>query len=130
MNATLNARYVANMAFESFSEMDENEKSLLCRSENIRLASSDVMSASTDMGNVSYVVPSLHVFFGIQCPEGVSGHHPSFTAASGTDEAFASAVRCGKGLALTGWDCLVDGDVLESVRADFEEDKMVRDTVG
>jgi len=123
LNATLNTRYVANMALKS------DESSPLCRSENIRHTSPDVMSASTDMGNITYVVPSLHVFFGIPCPEGVTGHHPSFTAASGTEEAFASAVRCGKGLALTGWDCLVDAEVMKSVKEDFENDVKKRENM-
>lgn len=124
LNATLNTRYVANMAHDS-----PDESNPLCRSENIRHTSPDVMSASTDMGNVTYKVPSLHVFFGIPCPEGVTGHHPSFTAASGTEEAFASAVRCGKGLALTGWDCLVDAEVMKSVREDFEKDMKERESM-
>lgn len=108
------------MALNSASP--HKESNISCRPEKIRHTSSDVMSASTDMGNVSYVVPSLHAFFGIQCSEGVTGHHPSFTEASGTGEAFASAVRCGKGLALTGWDCLTDDEVLKSVKMDFSAD--------
>ncbi|CAK7245116.1 MAG: hypothetical protein STHCBS139747_006685 [Sporothrix thermara] len=111
LNQTLNGRYVANMALYG---------------EQIRLSSEEPMSASTDMGNVTYVVPGLHVFFGIPCPDDVSGHHPSFTAAAGTAEAFASAVRCGKGLALTGWDVVVDDEIMENVMADFEKDKSLR----
>lgn len=111
LNDTINARYVANMARYG---------------ECIRQTATEPMSASTDMGNVTYAIPGLHAFFGIPCPDDVSGHHPSFTAASGTPEAFQSALRCGKGLALTGWDCMVDDKVMEQAKADFEKDKTMR----
>ena len=51
---------------------------------------------------------------------------PSFTEASGTEHAFASAIRCGKGLALTGWDVIADEDAMTGDRRDFDEDCMVR----
>ncbi|KAL1889638.1 hypothetical protein Sste5346_008757 [Sporothrix stenoceras] len=111
LNDTINARYVVNMARYG---------------EAIRQTADEPMSASTDMGNVTYEMPGLHAFFGIPCPDDVSGHHPSFTAASGTPEAFQSAIRCGKGLALTGWDLMVDDKIMEGARADFEEDKTKR----
>lgn len=111
LNDTINARYVANMA--RYGEV-------------IRQTANEPMSASTDMGNVTYAMPGLHAFFGIPCPNDVSGHHPSFTAASGTTEAFQSALRCGKGLALTGWDLMVDDRIMDGAKADFEKDKTLR----
>lgn len=111
LNHALNRRYVDNMATYG---------------ESIQYEAPDTMSASTDMGSISYEMPSLHVFFGIPCPDDVSGHHPSFTKASGTEEAFNSAVRCGKGLALTGWDILTDPDVLRRAREDIDEDRHIR----
>lgn len=112
LNHTLNQLYVSSMK--------------AC-GETIRLEAPDVMSASTDMGNATYALPGLHQFFGIPCPPDVSGHHPSFTLASGTQEAHDSAVRSGKGLALTGWSCIVDYSVMETVTADFEDDKSLRE---
>lgn len=94
--------------------------------ESIRYETPEPMSASTDMGNVTYQLPGIHAFFGILCPDDVSGHHPSFTAAAGTKEAFDSAVRCGKGLALTGWEVITDHKIHEAVLADFEDDKKAR----
>lgn len=111
LNHTLNRSYVGNMA---------------AYGENIQYEASDSMSASTDMGSVSYEIPGLHAFFGIPCPKDVSGHHPSFTQASGTEEAFNRAVRCGKGLALTGWDVISDPEVLQRARHDFDEDCQLR----
>lgn len=112
MNNTLNERYVANMALYG---------------ENIRKEAEDVMSASTDMGNVTYEIPGLHQFFGIPCKPNIAGHHPDFAEASATPEAQASAIRSGKGLAMTGWDLLTDERILKSVIVDFEEDKKLRE---
>lgn len=111
LNHTLNKLYVANMAHYG---------------ESIQYEAPEVMSASTDMGTITYELPGMHAFFGIPCPDNVSGHHPSFTQASGTQDAFASAVRCGKGLALTGWDAIVSEESMEFIRKDFEEDSKCR----
>ncbi len=77
-------------------------------------------TASTDMGNVSYAVPSFHGGFGIPTPADVTGHHPSFAAAAGTDAAHDSAVRCAKGMAVLGWRVLTDSKLAEEARVDFE----------
>jgi amidohydrolase len=112
LNHTINKRYVANMA---------------AYGDSVRLEAPEVMSASTDMGNVTYEVPGLHMFFGIPCKPNIAGHHPDFTEASATPEAHASAVLSGKALALTGWDFIIDDDLMAAVRHDFEEDKKIRD---
>ncbi|KAL4862780.1 hypothetical protein BDV12DRAFT_206992 [Aspergillus spectabilis] len=67
-----------------------------------------VMTGSSDVGNVSYVAPTLHSMFTIPHPEGSFPHHPSFTACAGTDEAHVEAIAVGAGLALVGWDILTD----------------------
>ncbi|KAJ5894883.1 hypothetical protein N7495_006574 [Penicillium taxi] len=54
-----------------------------------------VITASSDIGNVSYVTPTLHTMFGIQTPDNTFPHHPAFTASAGTDEAHAEAVIVG-----------------------------------
>ncbi|RDW82474.1 hypothetical protein BP6252_03586 [Coleophoma cylindrospora] len=105
INETLCKYYVEDMA-------DVGDKILL---------KDDVpASASTDMGNVSYTVPSFHGGFAIPAPSEVTGHHPSFAKAAGTDEAHASAIRCAKGMAMLGWRVLTDSRVAEGARRDFE----------
>ncbi|OXV10205.1 hypothetical protein Egran_02035 [Elaphomyces granulatus] len=111
LNQTLCKRYTHHM--ESFGE-------------RIRCMTEEYMSASTDMGNVSYVVPGLHQFFGIPSPDDVGGHHPAFAKAAGTSEAYESAVRAGKGMAMVAWDVLTDDGIMKAVIDDFEMDKKSR----
>ena len=45
---------------------------------------------STDMGNVSYICPSIQPMFKIPTP--VGNHHPDFTATTGTTAAHEAAL--------------------------------------
>lgn len=74
---------------------------------------------STDMGNVSYAVPSFHGVFGISAPKGVMPHQPDFKETAGTDEAHQIAVNCARGMALLGWRVLTDDNMAEEVVRDF-----------
>ncbi|OBT71212.1 hypothetical protein VF21_09876 [Pseudogymnoascus sp. 05NY08] len=85
----------------------------------------EVLSGSTDQGNVSYAVPALHSTFGI--PGGaINPHNAEFAKCAISDEAFECAIRVGKAMAMTGWEILTDDSVFESCRRDFEADKMLR----
>ena len=42
-------------------------------------------SGSTDQGNVTYEVPSIHPMFKLDLPEGVGNHTPGFTEVLGLD---------------------------------------------
>ncbi|TVY26829.1 Peptidase M20 domain-containing protein [Lachnellula hyalina] len=77
-------------------------------------------SISSDMGNVSYEVPSFHGVFAIPAPLDVTGHHPSFAAAAGTDKAHGAAIQCAKGMSMLGWRVLTDDKIAESARKDFD----------
>jgi hypothetical protein len=68
----------------------------------------------------------LHQFFGIPSPDDVGGHHPAFAKAAGTPEAYESAVRSGRGMAMVAWDVLSDREILKAVKDDFEADKKLR----
>ncbi|KAF2136325.1 uncharacterized protein K452DRAFT_354005 [Aplosporella prunicola CBS 121167] len=79
--------------------------------------------ASTDQGDVSYVLPSLSPGFWIR--PGVSGngpHSPEFEKASGTREAFDLALRVGKGLAATAVDVLTKEGLVGEVRKEWERE--------
>ncbi|KAJ5238991.1 hypothetical protein N7468_003610 [Penicillium chermesinum] len=70
-----------------------------------------VLTGSSDIGNVSYVTPTLHAMFGIPTPNNSYPHNPVFAASAGTDEAHQEAVTVGKSLALIGWEMLTDNDI-------------------
>ncbi|RFU27505.1 hypothetical protein B7463_g8821, partial [Scytalidium lignicola] len=81
-----------------------------------------VLAASSDIGNVSYVVPTLHTVFGIPAPEGSFPHHPSFAAAAATDDAHREAIVAGKSLALVGWDMLTKENLYEAAKTQWESE--------
>ncbi len=75
------------------------------------------VGASSDMGNVSHVVPSIQPTYAIPCEAG--NHNAGFTAAAATPEAHAAALRAAKALAMTALDALFRPDVLDAARHDF-----------
>ncbi|UNI13697.1 hypothetical protein JDV02_000418 [Purpureocillium takamizusanense] len=79
------------------------------------------LTASTDMGNVSQIVPSFHGAFAVPTAPNVAIHSPQFTAAAATDEAHAAAIRAGKGMAMLALRVLLDGSLADAARRDFEK---------
>ncbi|MGH2633910.1 MAG: M20 family metallopeptidase [Tepidiformaceae bacterium] len=73
--------------------------------------------AVTDMGNVSYVVPSIHPVFGIPATDG--NHTPGFTAAAATEEAHAATLMASKALAATALELFLEPEVLSAAKAEF-----------
>jgi amidohydrolase len=74
-------------------------------------------TGSTDMGNVSWVVPSIHPTFAI----GAMGlnHTSGFTQITATDAAHESMLEVAQALAMTGVDLVLDGDLLSRAQTEF-----------
>lgn len=72
---------------------------------------------STDMGNVSQVLPSIHPY--VTIGRDLIGHTPEFRAAAATPQAFQTMLIAAKAMALTALDVLTNATFLEQVRADF-----------
>ncbi|KAJ6134436.1 hypothetical protein N7523_000758 [Penicillium sp. IBT 18751x] len=83
------------------------------------------VSASTDQGNVSHVVPALHAIIGIPVKDGARNHTHQFTFAAGTNEAHNMTITAGKALAMTGWKVLMDDEFYQHVKAAFITDKQM-----
>lgn len=81
------------------------------------------ISASTDQGNVSQIIPALHALIGIPVKDGARNHTRQFTFAVGTEEAHARTIITGKAMAMTGWRALVDDDFYRDVKTAFTPDK-------
>ena len=79
------------------------------------------MNASTDMGNVSHLVPSFHGGFIIPAGPEIAAHNPGFAACPGTDHAHQAALTCAKGMAMLALRILVDDDLAQRAKADFEK---------
>ncbi|EMR83611.1 hypothetical protein ACHAQE_002579 [Botrytis cinerea] len=85
----------------------------------------DNAPGSTDMGNVTYECPGFHGWYGIS--DTAFNHTPQFTKAAATKEAHEITIVTAKAMAIVGWKVLTDDEIAESVRKDFEEDKILRE---
>ena len=87
-----------------------------------------INAGSSDMGNVSHKVPSIHPMFQIAIGDRkISNHTREFTKESNKDKAHDAALLFAKGLALTGWDVITDSRLLNEIREAFKpsESKVV-----
>lgn len=80
-------------------------------------------TGSTDMGNVSWAVPSIHPTFAIG---GLAiNHTKGFTEVCATDAAHDAMVQVGQALAMTGIDLIENPDLLDEARAEFQKTRRV-----
>ena len=75
--------------------------------------------ASTDMGNVSYVVPSLHPNYAVGSGKEVN-HSKAFTAVTNTPAAHDNTLLAAKAMAHTAIDVLATEGLLEEVKKHFQ----------
>lgn len=74
---------------------------------------------STDMGNVTSIVPGIHPFLSVTDGP-VAGHSTEFTAAAATPRALDTMAVAAKALAMTAIDALVDPALLIRAREVFD----------
>ncbi|OJJ66150.1 hypothetical protein ASPBRDRAFT_35379 [Aspergillus brasiliensis CBS 101740] len=81
-----------------------------------------VSGASTDQGNVSYALPSLHPGFFIDV-EGtqIGPHHPLFARAAGSRSGFEDSQRFAQAMAATGLELLQDDDLRKKLWAEHKK---------
>lgn len=72
--------------------------------------------ASTDFGNVSYEVPSLHPSFAIPTMTNGGNHTPAFAESARSTEAHKATMTVSKGLAWTGFRIIADDEFFQQVR--------------
>ncbi|KAJ6786929.1 hypothetical protein PWT90_00071 [Aphanocladium album] len=79
--------------------------------------------ASTDQGDMSYVMPSISPMYEIEAGEGGQGpHNPGFAASAGTKASYDRAVRVAKGLAGVAVDAMRDERFLAEIKSSWEQD--------
>jgi len=81
-------------------------------------------SASTDMGNVSYTVPSIHPKYGIGSGKEVN-HTREFTRVANIPEAHSATLTAAKAMAYTCIDVLTTEGLLEEIKAQFRKDTVM-----
>jgi amidohydrolase len=75
---------------------------------------------STDMGNVSYAVPSIHPMLAV-APAGISIHTPEFTQYAGGEEGDRAVLDGARAMAMTVADLWLDPTRVEAAKASFDE---------
>jgi metal-dependent amidase/aminoacylase/carboxypeptidase family protein len=76
-------------------------------------------AGSTDMGNVSHRVPSIHPMMAV-APMGVIIHNAEFARWAASDKGDSAAIDGAKALAMTALDLMYDKTLLDTVQADFD----------
>ncbi|KAH7890783.1 amidohydrolase [Phlebopus sp. FC_14] len=76
--------------------------------------------ASTDFGNVSYELPSLHPAFAIPTQPNGGNHTPAFAESARSTEAHKACMMVTKGLARTGFRVIADDTFYHQVREEYE----------
>jgi len=79
-------------------------------------------TGSTDMGNVSQVVPSIHAYIEIG-PRGMPSHSIEFVKAAASEEGHRGLINAAKGLAMTSIDIFTNPELLGKIRQEFKEFK-------
>ena len=77
---------------------------------------------STDMGNVSQLVPSIHAFVAIAEKE-ISIHSPQFAAAAASETCIKGMLDAAKALAMTVVDLIANPETVTKVKEKFTQSK-------
>ena len=81
-----------------------------------------VSFGSTDMGNVSQLVPGIHPMIAI-APVNVLGHSPEFASAAASEKGTLGLLDAAKALAMTVVDLVANPEVVIRVREEFRRGK-------
>jgi amidohydrolase len=84
-------------------------------------------AGSTDMGNVSHRVPSIHPMLGV-APSNVIIHNAEFARYAAMPKGDDAVIEGAKAMAMTALDLMVDQNFLAKVKSDFEATRDISDT--
>ncbi len=108
-----------------YADLDDSEPLLASYSFNLSSLGREFSTGtdarvvgSTDMGNVSYAVPSIHPLMKVSPPE-VPIHTPAFAEYARGPAGDAAVIDGAKAMAMTAVDCWLDGTTLSSAQAEF-----------
>lgn len=114
--------------FESNDDLENNPVLTALFDENIRRYTKNVAGTmeeaigSTDVGDISKVVPTIHPMVSITS-EGTALHTQEFAQATASEEGFDGMIRASKALALTAIDLIVEENFLKRAWSVFDEKK-------
>ena len=73
---------------------------------------------STDMGNVSHVVPAIHPYLSIG-PDDLAGHSTEFAVAANSEKGKEAMLTAAKAMAMTAVDILLLPSLLTAIKGEF-----------
>ena len=88
----------------------------------VELSDPNKAFGSTDMGNVSQLVPSIQPFVAI-APEEVATHSPQFASAAASEAGIQGLLDAAKALAMTVVDLVANSEIVIKVKQEFEQNK-------
>ena len=79
-------------------------------------------AGSSDIGNVSQVVPAIHPYISI-CDDTIAGHSQEFAEAAASKKGHEAMLTAAKALAMTAIDLFTDNAMMTSVKEEFQSRK-------
>ncbi|MBP7961513.1 MAG: amidohydrolase [Caldilineaceae bacterium] len=86
--------------------------------ENVQTPDANERRGSSDMGNVSQILPAIHPYVTI-APPGIGGHTPEFAAAAASPWGHQALIRSAKALAMTAVDLFIQPELLAEAKSEF-----------
>lgn len=77
-------------------------------------------AGSSDIGNVSHVVPAIHPYISI-CDRGIAGHSREFADASASHRGHQAMISAAKALAMTTIDLMTNPELMKRVQDEFRK---------
>jgi len=112
--------YADMVTNNNLSSMYISNASTLGRTVTVPGANGRRVVGSTDMGNVSHLVPSIHPMIS-SAPAGTAIHTLDFAKASVTTQADQAVIDGAKAMAMTAIDFWTSSDLQKSIRKEFME---------
>lgn len=78
-------------------------------------------TGSSDIGNVSLVVPAIHEYIAIADPS-VNGHSVPFREAAASQRGDEAIILAAKGLAMTGYDLFTNKELCKAAKKEFADE--------
>jgi amidohydrolase len=84
-------------------------------------AAPDAPTGSTDMGDVSHVLPAIHPIFQVAKRGEGSCHEDAFVKYTDSEYGYAAMIRVAKALAMTAYDLLAEPALMKAAKAEFAQ---------
>jgi metal-dependent amidase/aminoacylase/carboxypeptidase family protein len=75
---------------------------------------------STDMGNISHLIPCIHALISI-APKGIANHSIEFAEAAASKEGIEALIDAAKSMAMTAVDLVTTPNIVKQVKGEFAE---------